>query len=132
MPARKSSVLSGSTSAKVAAFQALKEPPPLNWPISVKMPEDAEEAAEVHSSFINLQLGRSRDHWKPHLALTLAQIALLQLQQRKLTQVLMEEGPTQTNANGWQMRHGALDALSTIASLITQGFKSAGLVGQYA
>ena len=119
----------GSTTARIHAFEAVSNGSALEWPQTVKLPSDEAEAAEVKSYFNQVLLGRQRDHWAPFHAALVADLSLLMLQKRKLTQDVAEEGATIVSEKGWPCRNPKLDALSTISALISQNLKALGLVG---
>ena len=118
-----------SNTARIHAFEAASSGPALEWPKSVNLPTDKAEAAEVKSYFNEVLLGRQKEHWAPFHAALVADLSLLMLQKRKLTQDVAEEGATVVSEKGWASRNPKLDALSTISALVSQNLKALGLVG---
>ena len=114
---------------QIYAFEAANNGPALEWPKTVKLPQDKAEQAEVKDYFNEVLLGRHRDHWAPFHAALIADLSLLMLQKRKLTQDVAEEGATIISEKGWAARNPKLDALSTVSALVAQNLKALGLVG---
>ena len=118
---------SDSVSAAVNAHKVAREAPPLNWPTHlIDLPSDDGEREQVLTVFEDMQRARDPNWWRPHHALNLAEVSLLQCQRSKLISLLAQTGAL-TTSGGRTARSPVLDALSMVTSNITQCLKPLGI-----